>query len=173
MLTLRGLQVSPRQLMNLPRSGLLSILVLCLAGAGLIVGCRSPRVEGSDRAAAVVVTNCASDEITAAARSVFLKHGFQRDPSYGKELAYRKKAGFMKSAMSNNWFSGAVWTRIRLYQRALDSERTLVNCDVFEVQEPEDPLFETQRQLSGKNREAQKLLDELANTLRGSGATAH
>ena len=115
--------------------------------------------------AAVVIERKAPEEIGATVKSVFLSHGYQPGRSYGKEMVFQKKGGFVKSALHGDWYSGAVWTRIIVYQRELEAGRTLVDCDLYLVQGPEDPFFETAQKHKGRSSECQKLLDEVRKQL--------
>jgi hypothetical protein len=72
---------------------------------------------------------------------------------------------FMDAVLTSDWASGPAWVRVRVFQQPLDAERTLLDCDVYMVQQPEDPLFQQERKLRGRKQQYQALLDEIAENL--------
>ena len=145
----------------------LPVLFLCSLGmaATLSCGCRSTHVPESNRAAAVILTNHPSKAITAATVAVFKSHAYERARPSGNELVFQKPGTLANSFWFGDWYSGPVWRRVRVYQRELDPARTLLDCDVYMVQQAEDPLFQKGRKRSGRDSTCQELLDEVAATL--------
>jgi hypothetical protein len=63
-------------------------------------------------------------------------------------------------------YSGGVWERVEVYQTELESDRTLVDCDGFMVQEHDDPLFQKSRPaFKSRWSNYQKLLDAVSKDL--------
>ncbi len=123
------------------------------------------RAPESKRMAAVVLNTQAAEQINAAVKTAFLSRGFDPVRSRGAELIFQRKGGFWTSAIHGDWYSGAVWLRARVYQTPMDDSRTLLECDLFRVQQPEDPFFEKEQKLTGKSSECQKLLNEVKQQL--------
>lgn len=131
----------------------------------LFAGCQSPRVLEPDRAGAIIITNRAPEQISAATKETFQLHQFDQTRSDGPELVFQKQGTFMNSVWTPDWASGPVWVRVKVFQRSLDAERTLLDCDVYMVQQPEDPLFQQERKLGGRKQKYQSLLEEIAENL--------
>ena len=128
----------------------------------LAVGCQStPKKLGSHRVAAVVVTNASPGEIREAAESVFKTHGFDAAPEDDNELVFQRKGSLMNGLVWGDWYGGPVWVRIKVFLTGMDAGRILVDCDVYMVQDHEDPLFQEQRKVRADKSECQKLLDEI------------
>jgi hypothetical protein len=139
----------------------------CLALAVLLTtGCRSVQELGSNRNAAVMITNRTAEAIETATRKVFEAHGFEPAKAEADELVFQRPGTFMKSLWYGDVYSGGVWVRVKVYQKELEGQRTLLDADVYMVQEHDDPLFEKPRRVNGHNGECQKLLDETAAGLR-------
>lgn len=147
-------------------AGLLGLLAII----GLLTsGCRSVQDLGSNRNAAVIITNCTSEAIGEATRKVFDSHAFESAKAEGDELVFQRPGTLMKSLWYGDLYSGGVWVRVRIYQKELDPDRTLLDADVYMVQEHEDPFFQKSRRVNGHSGECQKLLDEVAVLLRSEG----
>jgi hypothetical protein len=111
--------------------------------------------------AAVVIKDSTSDAIKASAKNVFETHGFESAPEDDNELVFQKKASGMNTFVYGDWFSGTVWARAKLYLAELKPGETLLDCDVYMVQDPDDPLFQKERKVKASRSEFQKLLDEI------------
>ena len=134
--------------------------------AVVAVGCQSTAKKlGSDRVAAVVVKNATSTQIEEATKTVFERRGFDAAPEDYNDLVFQRKGSFMHGLFYGDWYEGAVWVRMKLFLRDLSPDSTLVDCDVYMVQEPEDPLFQKERKVRSNKSECQKLLDEIAAEL--------
>jgi len=131
----------------------------------LFAGCQSPHVLEPERAGAIIITNHAPEQISAATKETFQLHQFDQTRSDGPELVFQKMGTFMDAVLTSDWASGPAWVRVRVFQRPLDAERTLLDCDVYMVQQPEDPLFQQERKLRGRKQQYQALLDEIAENL--------
>lgn len=117
--------------------------------------------------ASIMVTNQSSDQIDAALRTVFKKHAYEESKGAEEELVFQKPGSFMNGVVYGDWYSGGVWERIKVYQRELKSERTVVECDGYMVQEHEDPLFQKEkREYNSRKGHLQELLDEVAIELK-------
>jgi hypothetical protein len=138
---------------------------------GLMGGCKSPRIPESHRTEAVIITNRAPEEINAATRAAFQHHQFKPVKADGDELVFQKRGSFMNSVWTADWFDGPAWVRVKVFQRPLDPQRTLLDCDVYVVQQPEDPFFLEEHKLAGKKKEYQSLLQEIAWNLNRERAT--
>ncbi len=135
---------------------------LLLAILVYTAGCQStPKKLGSHRVAAVVVTNASPKEIQEAAEKVFKLHGFEPAPEDNNELVFQRHGSFMNGFVYGDWYGGPVWVRIKVFLSQLDANRTLVDCDVYMVQDHEDPLFQKERKVHGDKTECQKILDEI------------
>jgi hypothetical protein len=143
------------------------VVLLALAVAVLTTGCRSTKNPYSNRMASIVVTNQPSDQIEAALQTVFKNHGYEEGKADGDELVFQKQGSIMSGVVYGDWYSGGVWERIKIYQRALDSARTVVECDGYMVQEHEDPLFQKEKREYGtKKGHLRDLLNEVAKELK-------
>jgi hypothetical protein len=131
----------------------------------LFAGCQSPHVLEPERAGAVIITNHAPEQISAATKQAFQLRQFDQTRSDGPELVFQKMGTFMDAVLTSDWASGPAWVRVRVFQQPLDAERTLLDCDVYMVQQPEDPLFQQERKLRGRKQQYQALLDEIAENL--------
>ena len=146
--------------------------LLALSAAVLTSGCRSPNAAYSKRMASIIVTNQSPEHIEAAIQAVFTNHGYEEGKAEEDELVFQKPGSVMSGVVYGDVYSGGVWERIKTYVRALDSTRTLVECDGYMVQEHDDPLFQKEkRQFGTKKGHLQKLLNEVATEL-VSAATA-
>ena len=126
------------------------------------VGCQStPKKLGSHRVAAVVVTNATPKEIQDATEKVFKLHGFDPAPEDYNDLVFQRQGTFMNGFVYGDWYGGPVWVRIKVFLSPLDAARTLVDCDVYMVQDHEDPLFQQERKVHADRTECQKILDEI------------
>jgi hypothetical protein len=120
--------------------------------------------------ASIVVTNQPSEKIGAAILAVFTKHGYEEGRAEEDELVFQKPGSWMSGVVYGDVYSGGVWERIRIYQRGLDSARTVVECDGYMVQQHEDPLFQKEKREYGtKKGHLRKLLDEVARELKDPG----
>ena len=160
-IALRG--VRPPQ--SITRSGALVVL-LALAAAILTTGCGTTKPTVSNRMASVVVTNQPSEKIDAAVRTVFKGHGYEEGKAENDELVFQKPGSFMSGLVYGDWYSGGVWERVKVYQRELDTNRTVIECDGYMVQEHEDPLFQNEmKEHSTKKGHLQDLLKEVPHEL--------
>ena len=137
-------------------------MVLAALLSVVSTGCQSPSKLGSNRVAAVVIKNASPEHIKDAVKIVLEREGFEAAPQDENELIFQKKASFGSSFMYGDWYGGAVWERLKLYLRDLKPDETLLDCDVFMVQEPDDPLFEKVRKVKARKSECQRLLDEIS-----------
>ncbi len=151
------------------RRWLISVLPLTALLALLATACHTTSNDPSTRAAFVVVTNQPRAAIEAATKTVFLSHGFDVEKPKADELVFIKKSSAMSSFLYGSWYDGAVWMRIKVYQKELEPGHTLLDCDVYRVQEQDDPLFQTEQKVSGHKAAYQDLLDEVAKTLTSKG----
>jgi len=135
------------------------MLVCALCGGG----CASSQAQklGSHRIAAVIIKDSSPGTIIASAKDVFDAHGFDWVPEEDNEMVFQKPASGMHSMAYGDWFSGPVWARARLYMNEVRSGEALLDCDVYMVQEPDDPLFQKERLVHASKKEFQKLLDEV------------
>jgi hypothetical protein len=142
------------------------VLLLILLGL-LTPGCKSPPKPLSNRLASVTIKNGTREQIENAIRIVFEKHGYQlstkRDAG---ALIYEKKGTFMNGFVYGDWYSGGVWERVNVYYGDPEPGRTVVECDAYMVQEPDDPFFQSERKTFKTRRHLyQKLLEEVAAEL--------
>ena len=134
-------------------------------------GCASStsRKLGSQRVAAVIIKDSSPETIKASAKDVFDRHGFDSAPDDNNELVFQKKASFGNAFLYSDWYSGTVWARARLYMEERKAGETLLDCDVFMVQEPDDPLFQRERKVRASQSEFQKLLNEIKTQAERAG----
>jgi hypothetical protein len=144
---------------------LLLLSVLALAAA-LAAGCRSVQHLGSNRNAAVIITNHTAEVIEAATKKVFESHAFEPGTAEADELVYQRPGSFAKSIWYGDLYGGGVWVRVKIYQKELEEGRTLLDADVYMVQGHEDPFFQKSRRVGGYSSECQKLLNEVAAKLK-------
>jgi hypothetical protein len=142
--------------------------LLLLISFGLLTpGCKSPPRSPSNRLASVTVKDGTNQQIETAIRTVFEKHGYQlstkRDAGV---LIFEKKGTFMNGLVYGDWYSGGVWERINVFYGEPEPGRTVVECDAYMVQEPDDPFFQSERKSYKTRRHIyQKYLDEVAAEL--------
>jgi hypothetical protein len=146
-----------------PRRLLIAFLPLAALLALLATACQSTTKDPSTRAAFVVIQNQPRTAIEATTKTVFKTHGFDPEKAVGtNELVFIKRGTAMNSFFYGSWYDGAVWMRVKVYQQEIEPGRTLLDCDVYRVQEHDDPLFQTEQKLSGHRSAYQDLLDEVA-----------
>jgi hypothetical protein len=151
------------------RQWLISVLPVTALLALLATACQTTSNDPSNRAAFVVVTNQPRGAIEAATKTVFLSHGFDVEKPKADELVFIRRSSAMSSFFYGSWYDGAVWMRVKVYQKELEPGHILLDCDVFRVQEQDDPLFQTEQKVSGHKAAYQDLLDEVAKHLNSSG----
>jgi len=142
--------------------------LLLLISLGLLTpGCKSPPKSPSNRLASVTVKDGTNKQIEAAIRAVFEKHGYELSTKReAGALVFEKKGTFMNGLIYGDWYSGGVWERVNVYYGEPEPGRTVVECDAYMVQEPDDPLFQTERKAYKTRRHIyQKLLEEVAAEL--------
>ena len=139
-----------------------SLFLLLTAATLCLTGCASPAHKlGSSRLAAVVIKDTSPDTIKASAKEVFDKHGFDNEPEDDNDLVFQKKASGAHSVLYGDWFSGPVTARAKLYLSDLRPGETLLDCDLYMVQEADDPLFAKERKVHASRGEFQSLLEEI------------
>jgi hypothetical protein len=149
------------------------VVLLALAGALLMSGCGTTKPTVSNRMASVVVTNQPSEKIDAAVRTVFKSHGYEEGKAEEDEQVFQKPGSFMSGLVYGDWYSGGVWERVKVYQRELDTNRTVVECDGYMVQEHDDPLFQNEkREHKTKKGHLQDLLNEVPQELKHPSTTS-
>jgi hypothetical protein len=146
---------------------LASFLPWAALAALLLSACQSaPQKTPSSRAAFVIIHDRSPAVIEAATKRVFKAHGFETEkPKMTNELVFIKEGSFMNSFIHGSWYDGAVWMRVRVYQEELDPGQTLLDCDVYRVQQHDDPLFQSEQKVTGHKTAFQDLLDEVARDL--------
>jgi hypothetical protein len=142
-----------------------ALLVLLIATL-LATGCRSPRHSFSERPAAVVINSKSSEEITDATVDVFTTSGFVQAKGERGELVFQKPGTFSNSLVHGDWSRGGVWMRVKMYRRELSPVQTVVDADIYMVQDYDDPLFQTERKVSSRRSEVQALLNKVAERLK-------
>jgi hypothetical protein len=148
-----------------------SLVLLALAATVLTTGCSTTKNPVSNHMASIVVTNQSSEQIDAAVRAVFKNHSYEEGKAEDDELVFQRPGSFMSGLVYGDWYSGGVWERIKVFQRELDSARTVVECDGYMVQEHEDPLFQNEkREHKTKKGHLQELLNEVPRELKRSPA---
>ena len=145
--------------------------VAAISAVLVITGCSSTKPSFSNRMASIVVTNEPQEKIDTAVRGVFKKHWFEETKGEKDEIVFQRPGTFMNSVVYGDWWSGGVWERVKIYQRELDSERTVVECDGYMVQEHDDPLFQKEKlQYGSKKKHLQGLMNEVGAELQAGGA---
>ena len=145
--------------------------LLLLISLGLLTaGCKSPESSQHHRLASVTIKGGTREQIETAIRSVFEKHGYELSTKRNAgALIFEKKGTFMNGLVYGDWYSGGVWERVNVYYGEPEPGRTVVECDAYMVQEPEDPFFQSERKTYKTRRHIyQKLLEEVAKELEGS-----
>jgi hypothetical protein len=166
MLALGG--VNTLHVMN-PVSFRMSLILAGLVVAtGASTGCNSPQPSGATSATPVIVTNRTPEEIKAAATETFKRHEYEPVPGEGPDLAFQKPGTFVNNLMSSDWFDGPSWVMVKVYQHPLDAERTRLDCRVFLVQQPDDPLFKTEHPYGGHRKDFENLIHEIGRNLNQS-----
>jgi hypothetical protein len=134
-----------------------------VAIAVLLSGCATsaPKKLGSNRVAAVLIKGASKETIKSSVDAVFTKHGFEPGGEDDKDLVFEKKATAMNAFVYGDWASGAVWARVKLFLTPRTPDETLLDCDIYMVQEPDDPLFTKERKVSARKSELQDLLEEV------------
>ncbi len=137
--------------------------VLALAALWLVAGCSTSKPEklGSRRLAAVVVTNQSPERIEAAVKWVFIRAGYDKGDTDAELLVYERRSNFMNSLVYGDWLTGAVWERVKIHQRDLDDTEVLLDCDVFMVQEHDDPFFQKEIRVNKHASDYQEMLEQV------------
>jgi len=144
------------------RVALLALVALTAAG------CHTPHSPQSNRAASVLIKDRSAEQINDATKLVFARHAYEPAHADADELVFQKPGTFMNALMHGDWYSGAVWERVKLYQRPLNPSETVLEGDFYMVQQPEDPFFQKEQKVNAHKSKLQKMLDEVAAGL-GSG----
>ena len=131
--------------------------VLALTAAG----CHTPQGPETNRAAAVMIKDRSAIQITDATKAVFTRHAYEAARAEDDEMVFQKPGTFMNALVHGDWYSGAVWERVKIYQRNLSPTQTVLEGDIYMVQQPEDPLFQKEQKLTGHKNRLQKLLEEV------------
>jgi hypothetical protein len=144
------------------------VLVLLGVLAGSILGCSTPPpVTGSHRLASVLLDERSSDRIEGAVEKVFKRESFELARRVDAKLVFERPGTFMNSLAYGDWYNGGVSERVEVFQKEVESNQTLLDCNAFMVQEPEDPFFEKVRPVSkGRRGRYQKLLEAVAEELK-------
>jgi hypothetical protein len=144
--------------------------LIAITAAWLAAGCSTPR-NGSQRLASIIVDNRSPEQIEASLVKVYESHGYSLKRK-DDELVFEKPGTVMNTLAYGDWYNGGVWERIEVFQREIGPGRTLVDCDDYMVQEPEDPFFQKVRQVhKTRRRNCQKLLDAVSHDLASQPAS--
>ena len=143
--------------------GLCAILI----GLALGSGCASaPNKTGSPRLASIISTNHTPEQIDKATEKVLGSHGYALKKRLEAKLVFEKPGTFMNNLAYGDWYGGGIWDRIAVYQKPLERDQILVDCDAWMVQEPDDPFFQKARPMgNGRRSYYQGLLDEVSHEL--------
>jgi hypothetical protein len=144
-------------------AALFPIAVMILAG--LSASCNSPQPAEATSATSVIITNRSSEEIKAAATQTFKVHEYEPVAGEDPGLAFQKRGTFMNDLMSPDWFDGPSWVVVKLFLHPLDAERIRLDCRVFLVQQPDDPLFMQKRAYGGHRKDFENLVHEIGRNL--------
>jgi hypothetical protein len=149
------------------RGGDFGCLAIAFCLAVISFGCKSTPNTPSNRLASVVIKNRTPEEIETAIRTVFEKHDYELSPRHDRQvIVFEKKGTFMNGLVYGDWYSGGVWERVNVYLGQLEPGQVLVDCDVYMVQEHDDPFFQSERKTYKTRRHLyQKILDEVAKEL--------
>ena len=138
--------------------------LIAVAAAGLATGCSTTK-NGSQRLASIIVENRSREQIEGSLVKIYESHAYRLKRKDDK-LIFEKPGTVMNALAYGDWYSGGVWERIEVFQRELEPRRTLVDCDAYMVQEPDDPFFQRVRQVyKTRRRHCQKLLDAVSQDL--------
>jgi len=135
--------------------------------AALLSGCATaPPATGSQRLASVVIEGAAADKIKESVLTVFKRESFALARPAEDKLVFERPGTFLNGLAYGDWYGGGVYERVEVFQKELEPGRTLLDCNAFMVQEPEDPFFEKVRPVSKSRRgRYQKLLEAAAAAL--------
>ena len=139
---------------------------------GLLSGCRSasPAEQTSD---SVIVLNRTPEEIHTAVKDTFVRHQFEDASSVRDGLLFQKKGSFMNDLMSSDWADGPAWVQVKVLPRQLDAERTVLDYQVYLVQQPDDPMFKTGQPYGGHKKQFKDIIKEVARTLNEPAHVPH
>ncbi len=144
-------------------SAIAGCFLILFAIVVLAPGCRSPDPNVSTRMASIIVTNRSTEDIETAIRTVFERHDFTEGRSDDDKLIFDKQGSFMSGMVYSDWYSGGVWERVKVYERAHADDQTVVECDGFMVKGHDDPMFSEEKRLyKTKRGHLQNLMDEVA-----------
>jgi hypothetical protein len=132
---------------------------------GLLAGCSSPRPTDQMSDTTVLILNRTPQEISSAIKETYKRHQFENTSSKDGELVFEKRGTVMNDIMSPNWLDGPTWVRVKVFQRQLDSDRTLIDYGVYLVQQPDDPMFQQEHPYGGHKKEFRSLMQEVARNL--------
>ncbi|HSU56239.1 MAG TPA: hypothetical protein VLT36_19425 [Candidatus Dormibacteraeota bacterium] len=120
-------------------------------------GTTSKSKTGSARVASIIVENHSTEQIAAALTKAFERRGFHvrhRDDL----LMFERPGSVADALLHGDLYGGGVTERVQIYEQVLEEGRILVDCDVLMVQEPDDPFFQTVRQIHSA-KHSQEILD--------------
>jgi len=149
------------------RIGAFCFLVLAFALTPMITGCKSSGATGSKRLASVIIENRSREEIDTTVRAVFEEDNYLGIRQAPDAFMFEKKGTSMNKVVYGDWSDKPVWIRVKLGIHDLKKGQTLVDCDVYMVQDRGDAVFEEQHKLSWLKRGPyQKLLDQIKERLK-------
>lgn len=139
-----------------------SLLALGLAG---LVGCKSGNSGRMGRASVDIKGRSARD-IAQAATGVFKENNYRLTKSSPSELVFERPGTRQEAAKWGGWGGEGVAMQVKVTIFALAGGNTLLEAEVFAVDNTADPFFRTENKafmLSYKTY--QKLLDEVKQRL--------
>jgi len=140
-------------------------LTLLAAAAACFWGCQSPKPKPSPRLAFVIVENRTTEQVTIATKAVFQGAAYEPGRADKDELVFERPGTAMNTLAYGDWYGSRVWERVKVYQRELAPGRTLVDCDLYMVQDHDDPFFQKERKVSRRKTYYQDLLDQVVKRL--------
>ena len=131
----------------------------------LLLGCRTPQPSEQLSDTAVLISRRTPEEISAVTTETFKRHHFEIASTRDEALVFDRRGTFSNDMMSSNWADGPTWLRVKVFRTHVDHERVKLGCEIFLVQDPEDPMFGHEKPYGGHKKEIKQIMQEIGLSL--------
>ena len=131
----------------------------------LLQGCTTPVPSQQLNDTAVVISRRTPEEIRSVVEETFKQHHFEIAATKEDALVFDRRGTFANDMMAQNWADGPTWVRVKVFRTQIDADQTKLGCEIYVVQQPEDPMFKTERPYGGHKKEFKEIMQEVARAL--------
>jgi len=131
----------------------------------LLLGCRTPQPSEQLSDTAVLISRRTPEEISTVTTETFKRHHFESASTRDEALVFDRRGTFSNDMMSSNWADGPTWVRVKVFRTQVDPERVKLGCEIFLVQDPEDPMFGHEKPYGGHKKEIKQIMQEIGLSL--------